>query len=248
MTEAMSSPMSVYLVPLGGERYELYCESADDEVDHDVDHDAPDDGDGSWFAGVRARFRSVLATAEAERQAGHAGGMVVANRTWSRRVRDRVMGTIVEAIAEQRLLWNLRGQADVCLVHPDDLTEARAHEIVRESLRRDADKHRLWLGVDVVAFGASGFLALIPGPNVIAYYFGFRLVGHFFSLRGARHGLAGIRWQSRASAPLADVRRAMELPKPERGTRLRAVADRLELRHLAAFVERLAASGAPERA
>ena len=32
----------------------------------------------------------------------------------------------------------------------------------------------------------SGLLFLVPGPNVIAYYFAFRMVGHYFSLRGAR--------------------------------------------------------------
>ena len=41
----------------------------------------------------------------------------------------------------------------------------------------------------------SGVLALVPGPNVLAYYFAFRVVGHWLSMRGARQGLRPARME-----------------------------------------------------
>lgn len=233
MTETTAAPLAVFLVPLGGDRYELYSEVAD------VPPDDREGRDGGRFAGMRATFRSMLSMADAQGRARRAGTVDAGARSWSRRARDAVMGSVAEAVAEQRLLWNLRSQAEASLVHPDDMPEARATEMLREALRRDVDKHRLWFGVDLAAFGASGLLALIPGPNLIAYYFAFRLVGHFFSLRGARHGLAGARWHTRASPELSDLRRALELPRAERDARLQSLAERLDLHHLAAFVDRI---------
>lgn len=233
----MMAPMEVYLVPLGPDRHELYCELTDEPVDVDPEDEA---GGRGWFPGLRSRFREMIAVAEAEQRGDVSASDAVVDRGWARRVRDRVVGAVAEAIVEQRLLWNLRRQTDAVLVRPRDLTEARAVELMRAALRRDAEKHRLWLGVDLLAFVASGLLALIPGPNLIAYYFAFRLVGHFLSLRGARHGLDGVRWTARASESLADVRAAVALPPTGRTVRLRELSERLELRHLAAFVERVA--------
>ena len=61
------------------------------------------------------------------------------------------------------------------------------------SSRRDFEKHRFWLTIDALGFIASGLLFLVPGPNAVAYYFAFRLVGHYLSMRGARQGLSVVR-------------------------------------------------------
>ena len=59
----------------------------------------------------------------------------------------------------------------------------------------------------------------VPGPNLIAYYFGFRLVGHYLSRRGAKHGLTEVRWQSCENPQLSRLRRVLALePIHERGT------------------------------
>ena len=237
--------MDVYLVPLGAARYELYC-----EVPDDYDAESPEPGDTSEADGftrwlrprgfirrLRGRFREMLAEAERERRQAHASAPPPG---WFGRVKARTMRWVAESIAEQRLLWHLRRQSDACLYFPDDIPEADANALLRSSLVKDFDKHRFWLIIDSLGFIASGLVMLVPGPNLLAYYFAFRLVGHFFSLRGARRGLSEISWGFQPSAPLTELRRAMELEPDVRVHRVHEVASRLRLEHLATFFERAA--------
>jgi hypothetical protein len=111
---------------------------------------------------------------------------------------------------------------------------------LRRQLGRDFDRHRFWLVIDSLLFIASGVLVLVPGPNLVAYYFAFRIVGHFLSLRGARHGLNGVQWTTEPSAPLTALRSAMQLDGEERERHVDDVARALKLEHLARFFERTA--------
>ncbi len=235
-SQALSGPlpMEVFLVPVGRERYELYCEKADDLPEEGDDRDRH-----GLFGSLAGRLRRLLA---ALRDDGPRPRR--APDTWSRRLRARLVRWVAEAIAEQRLLWQLRRQSAALLVYPEDLTEPRAMEIVRATLKRDADRHRLWLGVDGALLLASGVLALVPGPNLLAYYFAFRVVGHYLSRRGARQGLCRVAWRARGSTPLVTLREAIFRSPAERAGLVRDVAARLQLAHLAVFVERTAVPGA----
>jgi hypothetical protein len=222
--------MDVYLVPIGGERYELYCEVPDDAQEPAAE---PSEG---FFQRMKHRFQAMLAEAEHQRRHGHAQPAHVG---WMGRVKARAMRWVAESIAEQRLLWHLRRQDRACLYYPDDIDEARAVGFLRRQLGRDFEKHRFWLIVDSLGFIGSGVLFFVPGPNVLAYYFAFRMVGHYFSLRGARRGLAGVAWTHERSTPLSDLRRAIALDGEERNRRVHDVADALNLEHLVKFFERM---------
>jgi len=126
------------------------------------------------------------------------------------------------------------------LYYPDDLEEQRAVRCLRQQLRRDFEKHRFWLIIDSLGFVASGLLFLVPGPNIVAYYFAFRMVGHYLSMRGARQGLDAVVWSNEKSAPLADLRRAIGLNSEERERRVHDVALALHLEHFVKFFERTA--------
>jgi hypothetical protein len=223
--------MDVYLVPIGCERYELYCEVPDDPEE-------PDDAAPSGFIGrLKQRFSAMLAEAERERRRGHAPEEP---RGVFGRARARTLRWVAESIAEQRLLWHLRRQSEACLFFPDDLDERGATELVRRQLGRDFDKHRFWLIVDSLGFVGSGVLFFVPGPNIVAYYFAFRMVGHYLSLRGARHGLDAVQWTSQTSAPLSELRGAIDLDGDERDRRVDAIAATLKLEHFARFFQRTA--------
>ena len=85
-------------------------------------------------------------------------------------------------------------------------------------------------------------LFAIPGPNVVGYYFAFRVVGHYLSFRGASRGLNGIVWQQESTAPLTELRRVLGLDPQQREPRVHAVAATLRLEHLVTFFERTAVS------
>jgi hypothetical protein len=238
--------MDVYLVPVGAERHELYCEVPDEPDVDEPEETAPPRGFYGipivrtvfgFFRRLRVRFREMLAEAERERRQSRPtpveGG-------WLSRIKARSMRWVAESIAEQRLLWHLRQQIDACLIYPDDRAETAALEMMRGSLRRDFDKHRFWLTIDALLLVASGVLALVPGPNVLAYYFAFRVVGHYLSLRGAKQGLSGVRWKTEASEALSELRRAIDLAPDARERRVHELAHRLRLEHLASFFERTA--------
>jgi hypothetical protein len=114
--------------------------------------------------------------------------------------------------------------------------------LVRRKLQKDYDRHRLWLVIDTLLLIASGVLALVPGPNVLAYYFIFRVVGHWLSMRGARQGLDHVTFSSRPCPPLTELRDLVDLEPAAREQRVHDIAGRLRLQHLTTFFERLAVS------
>ncbi len=230
--------MDVFLIPAGGARYELYCEVADETDTPEAPEHAASRG---WRRRLFDRFTTLVAAVESARHGAAERRAARAKRTLPARVRDRVVCWLAEKIAEQRLLWHLRGQHAVTAWFPDDLGEAEASGRVRQMLRADAERHQRWLLVDAAGLVVSIALIPIPGPNLALYYFAFRVVGHYLSQRGARHGLKDVEWRLCPSDALTVLRTATTLEDPDaRKRRVVEVASRLRLRHLAAFFERIA--------
>jgi hypothetical protein len=221
--------MDVFLVPVGAARHALYCEAA-----------APlavSEADGRRTLRTRAvdTFRRALAEGEAD--GARDGAAVTPSRS---RFRRAITTRLAEAVAEQRLLWYLRHETTSGLVHPDDMTGARALDVTRASLAADQTKHLRWCVIDTVLAIASIPVALLPGPNFVGYYFVFRAVGHLYSWRGARHGLRGVTWQCRPTPHLTALRAALAAGGVDRERQVEAIAAALGLDRLAAFVEHTA--------
>jgi hypothetical protein len=225
--------MDVFVIPLGSQRYELYCEQPFSRERSSL----PPSG---LVERIRRRIEDWLRSAEQwdASSAGTASGRLA-------RLHDRVMAWVAERVAEQRLLWNLRRETEVTATHPDDLGGDQVLTIIRQSLQQDLDRHQYWVWVDgalfLVTFVALGPLfLLIPGiANLPALYFGFRTVGHWYSRGGARHGLQRVRWLPQPSAALTELREAPLLPPAAREARLNDIAARLELCRLVSFYDRI---------
>lgn len=230
--------MDVYFIPLGPDRYELYCDEAGDPEDL-----VGDVQPAGRLGAMHHKFKTALARVEQERLSGekrvHEGP-----RSWTERMKDRSLRWVAEKIAEQRLLWRLRKQPELTLHYPDDMQADMATARARAELQREADRHLKWSIIDGTIFVVSGALALVPGPNVLAYYFGFRLVGHYLSRRGATHALNDIPWTTCPSTQLSRLRRAIALDGLERDSEVGQVAAELHLPHLAKFFDRTAAKAA----
>ena len=230
--------MDIYLVPLGPERDELYC-----EVDEHAVH-AGDDQRSAWRRKASGAFHAMLHYVEAERRRRLALAAAAAPRTRLQRIRDRALAWLAERVAEQRLLWHLRGQTAATVHHPDDLAAAQAEVIVRGSLRRDGRRHLRWAVVHTLAYLAALPLSAFPGPNVFTWFFAFRGLGHLLSWMGTRQGRSRVQWTFSPCPPLTALRRLPSAAPADRASIAREAAEALHLAHLDTFVERMALGGA----
>jgi hypothetical protein len=225
--------MDVYLIPTTtSERYELYYEAPDEEVV------VAEEGAGI-LQRMKAKFAEALREAEEWRQRRHEEAPVPVGII--ARARRKVMSFVVERIAEQRLLWQMRNETEICARIPADLTEADADLIIRAMMKKDADHHLRWLFIDLTLLLLSAPLVVIPGPNIPGFYFTFQVVGHYLSWRGAKQGMSISPWTFNPSSELTDLRTAMTLSPPQRQRRFRELAERLRLEHLETFCEDVAA-------
>src|SRR5580765_6101567 len=153
--------MDVFVIPIGPERYELYCESP-------MEAPQPTQGSSGIVGRIRYRFAVMLHQAEERRRGGVAPSRA---GTQLGRLQEWIMAWVAERIAEQRLLWNLRRETAVTAFHPQDLTFEQAHTLIRRTLQRDFERHRLWLAIDGIPMLGAIALVLIPCPNIVGYYF-----------------------------------------------------------------------------
>jgi hypothetical protein len=217
--------MLLFLLSLGRNRFELYSEPPDDPLVAP----APESGRlRRWAHSANVRWRGLVEQAREATATGTFG-----------RWRDRIVCHLAEKIAEQRTLWALGDRTEATLLYPSTLVEAEARATLSKVVAAAARHHGWWLLVDVLVFVASAILAPIPGPNMVAYYVAFRIVGHLQSWRGARRA-ATIAWTLRPDTNLDELAELAALPRAARGSRVDAIAARLHLQRLAKFFERVA--------
>jgi hypothetical protein len=233
--------MDVFVLPVTPERYELYCEPVPVA---EGDQSRP----RSFIARQKKRIADLIRTAEQSQERRR--DVPEPPRSWFGRQQDRMMAWVAERIAEQRLLWNLRGQTEATVVHPEELTGEQAITLVCRELERDYERHRRWLIIDFIAFLVTSvllgpFFLLVPGvANLPAFYFGFRVIGHWFSIRGAKQGMHHVSWSAQTSAALTELHGVIDLEPAVREQRVHDIASRLRLEHLATFFERITAAPA----
>ena len=220
--------MDVYLVPASPTRNALYCEvsasaASDDEVP------------ASFWGRMVARFRSAVDEGEAAQEPG------AVDHPERSRLRRLITRKLAETVAEQRLLWRLRHETAARLFHADSIDGESAIASARADFELDYGRHRRWMFIDGLITAITGPLFFfIPGPNIVSWYFTFRAVGHFFSMRGASRALSGITWTPVPTPHLTTVAQALPLDSDTRNARVTEAAHALGLDRLAAFVERVA--------
>jgi hypothetical protein len=217
----------IYLVPLGAGRFELYSEPPDDEPPSGA---RPEGFFRSRIHRLQDLWREAVHTS---RQRDRSGGRFARARDWA-------VSSIVEMVAEQRTLWSLRDAASATLVYPSDFA-ARQELAERDRILVHARRHHgMWLLLDGALFAGSGVFVLVPGPNVLAYYFAVRVVGHYLCWRGAGQALTRTRWETRPEPALAELGSLVNIPRDARAPRVAEIAIDLKLPRLAAFFDRAA--------
>jgi hypothetical protein len=217
--------MDLFLLSLGRNRFELYSEPPEEEPD------APTRSDGRlrrWALNAQIRWRELVETARQGRATGRFA-----------RWRDQAVCHVAERIAEQRTLWSLIGCETAHLRYPSNMDEDAVRDTLTRVVAAARRRHGWWLVIDLIVFVISGVLALIPGPNLVAYYCAFRVVGHLQSWRGAR-GAGQIAWTYSSDTSLAELAELAEQPRETRRPQVAEIAARLHLQRLPKFFERVA--------
>ena len=222
--------MIIHLVPVGRTRYELYAEPPDEL------EPAPSAQAGflqRWSHTIHVRWHELVDIARHGNEAGRLA-----------RWRDRIVCELAEHIAEQRTLWTLRGRPNATLLFPSTLDESAGKALLNELLAAGRRHHGWWVIIEVLLVIASAVFAIVPGPNLIAYYFLFRLVGHLQSWRGARDGMDRVQWTLEPNQSLTELAALVDVPRAARASRVEAIAARLNVPRLSAFFDRSAAPSA----
>ena len=218
-------------MPIGSGRFELYTEPADDAAA------AAPPPVGFWARTLRRlleRWHDLARAAHAPRETAASSGRLARGRDW-------LVRRIAESIAEQRTLWSLRRVTSALFVHPSNLSSASAAAIRERLLTHAATSPRLVADRRISSVSlVTAILVLLPGPNLIGYYFVFRAIGHFLSWRGARQALERISWTPEPEDALAELGELAQQPRAERADRVDALAARLRLPRLVAFFDRVA--------
>lgn len=220
-----------------GPAHALYCEPAPEPITPEVI--GPDGARPGLFVRLKRSFQQALAEGEAERRRRERGEPESQGGSGVGRFIKR---KLADSVAEHRLLWALRHERSATLHHPLGMTAADAVSFARSECGRDRNKHAFWAVVDALLFVASGLIAWVPGPNVLAYYLLFRAVSHYFSLVGGLHGARASMWTPVASRPLTALEEALTLPADARAARVQEVAEALGLERLPLFMRRVCGS------
>jgi hypothetical protein len=95
------------------------------------------------------------------------------------------------------------GAADeVVLHHPASEPVDRVRKAWKRYLRHRSRSHVVWAAVNSVVVPFATLLAILPGPNVIGFWFVYRAVYHFLGYRGirrVRRGGVATRWRAEES-------------------------------------------------
>ncbi len=218
--------MLVYLIPLGRDRHELYTEVPEEE-DGPLAHDAG--RVRRWLHKAGDQWRQYV---DAARTSTATGRFAI----W----RDAIICKLAATLDEQRTLRSLRTAAAATMLFASGMDQAPARAALDRILASSQRHHGRWLVIYLTLFLLSGILFFVPGPNIVAYYLGFRAFGHLQAWRGARHASAEVSWTLQPNADLDELSRLATQPHASRADGVRAVAQRLALEHLPAFFERLA--------
>ena len=236
--------MDVFVIPIGPDRYELYCETAAERS-----------------AGRRRRPRTVRQTAaplfrDAARRRGAAAASAPRTddeptRAGSAGCRSASSPGSPSASPSSACSGTCAGRRPRSRAHPQDMTFEQVHDAgpPHAAARLRSSSAAGW-SIDTlfVLDRSSRTVACSSRVRICSpYYFAFRVVGHWLSMRGAAQGLHRVAWTGRPCPPLTSCASVATLEPPARDGASRTSPTRLRLQHLSTFFERVAVARTPDR-
>jgi hypothetical protein len=166
--------VKIYLLLIDDARFFFYSDEseASDDNDHNDDSSGPRrSGVRGWVLAKYDRFRS--AWEHADSGALH----------WMRLSWDWLHSWTHPDEAMLARLWSAR---TVELYHPAARRGDEVRAIWMDYLRQQWRRHLVWLIVNAVIAPISVLFAILPGPNLIGYWFAYRAIHHSLVVWGIR--------------------------------------------------------------
>lgn len=156
----------------------FYSGDGDAEPPETKEPDPAPAGSGflAWFSRRLVNFRRAWNSAE--------GGLA----GWSRRAWDRLHSL---CHADEAMLVRLRKARRIDLHHPASRDAATVLEIWRSYLARRWRRHLAYFSFNAAIAPLTLILAVLPGPNLIGYWFTYRAIHHLLILLGIQRVLGG---------------------------------------------------------
>ncbi|MFI5459179.1 MAG: hypothetical protein ACHRXM_27435 [Isosphaerales bacterium] len=166
--------MKIYLLLISRERFFLYSdesESSHDEGEGDDSASTARPGLRGWFHARYSRFKSAWQHADS-------GAML-----WMRRAWDWLHSF---AHPDEAMLARLRSARRIDLHHPAARTRDEVSATWQGYLTQQWRRHLIWVSLNGVIAPFAFLLFILPGPNLIGYWFAYRAIHHFLVVWGIR--------------------------------------------------------------
>ncbi len=100
---------------------------------------------------------------------------------------------------DEAMLVQFASTSEVVLLYPASSPVERVQKAWRRYLKNRSRSHRFWAVANVVAIPFGALFFILPGPNVIGFWFVYRAVYHYLAVRGVgrvRRGAVPTRWRA----------------------------------------------------
>jgi hypothetical protein len=166
--------VKIYLLSIDSRRFFFYADESeppDDEREGDAASGAREAGWRGWLVDRWHRLQSVWDHSEARAV------------RWTRQVWDWLHSW---AHPDEAMLVRLRSARRIDLHHPASRDAEEVRKLWSVYLNRRWWRHLLWMCVNAIVAPLTWLLAILPGPNVIGYWFTYRAFHHTLIVLGLR--------------------------------------------------------------
>ncbi len=166
--------MKIYLLSIDERRHFFYADESEA---------SPEEGDGPGAsapppAGLKGRLLDRYHRIKSAWE--HSESRVA---RWTRRTWDWLHSW---SHPDESMLVRLRSARRIDLHHPASRTGDEVRALWGDYLTHRWWRHLLWMALNTLIAPFAGLLAILPGPNVIGYWFAYRAIHHTMIVWGIR--------------------------------------------------------------
>jgi Mitochondrial K+-H+ exchange-related len=166
--------LNIYLLSIDHARFFFFSDES--EASHDLDDAAdaskpPPTGVYGWIRARSTRFKSAWKHADS-------GALLWMRRSWD--------WLHTWEHPDEAMLARLWSDRRIDLHHPSARSADDVRAIWADYLKRQGGRHLVWLIINGLIAPIAALFAILPGPNLIGYWFAYRAIHHSLVVWGIR--------------------------------------------------------------